>query len=138
MLLDFGNEENSAILQIMQNISSRTVKGAAMIITIMPILCVYPFLQKYFTKGSTVVGKTTAEEVPTMKVLLILTAWMQAAALLLMVLLVVLRGRRSCPECGRSSCGRHVTPPPDSGDTPPDRGQPEEEDQPAGRPDRRG
>ena len=34
-----------------------------------------------------------------MKVLLILTAWMQAAALLLMVLLVVLRGRRSCPGC---------------------------------------
>ena len=33
-----------------------------------------------------------------MKVLLILTAWMQAAALLLMVL-VVLRGRRSCPGC---------------------------------------
>jgi putative aldouronate transport system permease protein len=27
------------------------VKGAAVIITIAPILCVYPFLQKYFTKG---------------------------------------------------------------------------------------
>ena len=34
-----------------QNISSRTVKSAAVMITITPILCVYPFLQKYFTKG---------------------------------------------------------------------------------------
>lgn len=31
--------------------SSRTVKCAAVIITIAPVLCVYPFLQKYFTKG---------------------------------------------------------------------------------------
>ena len=51
VLLDFRDVENSAILQIVQNISSRTVKGAAVIITITPILCVYPFLQKYFTKG---------------------------------------------------------------------------------------
>ncbi|MEG0692298.1 MAG: carbohydrate ABC transporter permease [Oscillospiraceae bacterium] len=29
----------------------RTVKAAATIITIIPILCVYPFLQKYFAKG---------------------------------------------------------------------------------------
>ena len=35
----------------MNNISSRTTKAAALIITITPILCVYPFLQKYFTKG---------------------------------------------------------------------------------------
>ena len=28
-----------------------TVKAAATIVTIIPILCVYPFLQKYFTKG---------------------------------------------------------------------------------------
>jgi putative aldouronate transport system permease protein len=30
---------------------SRTVKAAAIMITITPILCVYPFLQKYFAKG---------------------------------------------------------------------------------------
>jgi putative aldouronate transport system permease protein len=51
VLLDFRDVENSAILQVVRNISSRTVKGAAVIITITPILCVYPFLQKYFTKG---------------------------------------------------------------------------------------
>lgn len=31
--------------------SSRTVKCAAIIITILPVLCVYPFVQKYFAKG---------------------------------------------------------------------------------------
>ena len=51
VLLDFRDVENSTILEVIQNISSRTVKGAAVIITIAPILCVYPFLQKYFTRG---------------------------------------------------------------------------------------
>ena len=51
VLLDFRDVENSTILEVIQNISSRTVKGAAVIITITPILCVYPFLQKYFTKA---------------------------------------------------------------------------------------
>ena len=51
VLLDFRDVENSSILQVVHNISSRTVKGAAVIITITPILCVYPFLQKHFTKG---------------------------------------------------------------------------------------
>ena len=35
----------------MVNANPRTVKAAATIITIIPVLCVYPFLQKYFTKG---------------------------------------------------------------------------------------
>ena len=32
-------------------VSLRTLRSAAIIITIIPILCVYPFLQKYFAKG---------------------------------------------------------------------------------------
>jgi len=28
-----------------------TVKAASMVLTALPILCVYPFLQKYFVKG---------------------------------------------------------------------------------------
>ncbi len=28
-----------------------TIKAATVIITILPIICVYPFIQKYFTKG---------------------------------------------------------------------------------------
>ena len=35
----------------MVNANPRTVKAAAAIITMLPILCVYPFLQKYFAKG---------------------------------------------------------------------------------------
>lgn len=33
------------------NTNPATVKAAATIVTIVPILCVYPFIQKYFTKG---------------------------------------------------------------------------------------
>lgn len=48
--------ENNAALTgsgSMDNYSSyaETIKYAAIVITTVPILCVYPFLQKYFTKG---------------------------------------------------------------------------------------
>lgn len=36
---------------ILKIINQRTVRSAAIILTITPILCVYPFLQKYFAKG---------------------------------------------------------------------------------------
>lgn len=32
-------------------VSARTLKAATVIITILPIMCVYPFFQKYFAKG---------------------------------------------------------------------------------------
>ncbi len=51
VLLDFRDVQNQVLLRELQNVNSRTVKGAAVIITITPILCVYPFLQKYFAKG---------------------------------------------------------------------------------------
>ena len=51
MLVDLADLENTSALQIFNNLSSRTTKAAALIITITPILCVYPFLQRYFTKG---------------------------------------------------------------------------------------
>ena len=51
ILVGLEGIENTSALQVMNNISSRTAKAAALIITITPILCVYPFLQKYFTKG---------------------------------------------------------------------------------------
>lgn len=38
-------------LMDMVNANPRTVKAAAAIITMLPILCVYPFVQRYFTKG---------------------------------------------------------------------------------------
>ena len=51
VLVDLADLENTSALQIFNNVSSRTTKAAALIITITPILCVYPFLQRYFTKG---------------------------------------------------------------------------------------
>jgi putative aldouronate transport system permease protein len=51
VLMDFKDVQNAVYLKMFVNLSSRTVKGAAVIITIIPILCVYPFLQKYFAKG---------------------------------------------------------------------------------------
>ena len=51
ILVGLEGIENTAALQVFNNISSRTTKAAALMITITPILCVYPFLQKYFTKG---------------------------------------------------------------------------------------
>ena len=51
VLVDLADLENTSALQVFDNFSSRTVKAAALIVTITPILCVYPFLQKYFTKG---------------------------------------------------------------------------------------
>ena len=51
VLLDFADIEQDPNLIQLKSINSRTVKAAAVMITITPILCVYPFLQKYFTKG---------------------------------------------------------------------------------------
>ena len=44
------NHDMSRLLD-MVNANPRTVKAAAAIITMLPILCVYPFVQRYFTKG---------------------------------------------------------------------------------------
>lgn len=43
--------QNLDLLRQLANTNPTTVKAAATIVTIIPILCVYPFLQKYFTKG---------------------------------------------------------------------------------------
>ncbi|MEN6315046.1 MAG: carbohydrate ABC transporter permease [Clostridiaceae bacterium] len=51
VLMEYTDSKNAEILRSLQNTNPRTVKCAAVIITITPILCVYPFLQKYFTKG---------------------------------------------------------------------------------------
>lgn len=36
-----------------QKIATRTVQASVIIIVMLPIMCLYPFLQKYFTKGMT-------------------------------------------------------------------------------------
>ena len=35
------------------SVTPETIKSAAIVITMLPILCVYPFVQKYFVKGVT-------------------------------------------------------------------------------------
>ena len=43
--------DQSSLFQIFQNIKAQNVRCAAVLVTIIPIMCVYPFLQKYFAKG---------------------------------------------------------------------------------------
>lgn len=51
VLMDYKDASTAQMLKDFQRISSRTTKAAATIITVVPILCVYPFMQKYFAKG---------------------------------------------------------------------------------------
>lgn len=53
MELNKGMAKDTDMSRLMDmiNANPRTVKAATTIVTILPILCVYPFLQKYFTKG---------------------------------------------------------------------------------------
>ena len=51
VLMDFREAENRDLQMVYSAVTSRNVKCAAVIITIIPIMCVYPFLQKYFAKG---------------------------------------------------------------------------------------
>ena len=44
-----GMNENS--LMVDANVASSSVRAATILISLAPILCVYPFLQKYFVKG---------------------------------------------------------------------------------------
>ena len=49
--MDYKDASTAQLLKDFRSISSRTTKAAATIITVVPILCIYPFMQKYFAKG---------------------------------------------------------------------------------------
>ena len=51
VLMDYKDASTAQILKDFRSISTRTTKAASTIITVVPILCVYPFMQKYFAKG---------------------------------------------------------------------------------------
>ena len=51
VLMDYKDASTAQMLKDFRSISSRTTKAAATIITVVPILCIYPFMQKYFAKG---------------------------------------------------------------------------------------
>ncbi|SFB26463.1 putative aldouronate transport system permease protein [Cohnella sp. OV330] len=42
---------NASDFSMIQNISSRTVLAAQLFVSMLPVLCIYPFLQKYFVHG---------------------------------------------------------------------------------------
>ena len=47
-ITDLGAGENAQA-----NMTSETIKSASIMVTVIPILCFYPFVQKYFIKGVT-------------------------------------------------------------------------------------
>lgn len=51
ILYQFSEDMNFKAFLDKAVISPVTVQSAAIIVTILPIVCIYPFLQKYFTKG---------------------------------------------------------------------------------------
>ena len=55
MLKQYENTSIEAIQEISRSnsglISSTSLKAALTFVTIVPIMCVYPFLQRYFVKG---------------------------------------------------------------------------------------
>ena len=51
VLMDYKDASTAQMLKDFQKISTRTTKAAATIITVVPVLCVYPFMQKHFAKG---------------------------------------------------------------------------------------
>ena len=54
VLMDYKDASTAQLLKDYRSISSRTTKAAATIITVVPVLCVYPFMQKHFAKGALV------------------------------------------------------------------------------------
>jgi len=51
ILFDFQDTQNLDLRAIHTLVTNRTLRSAAVIVTIFPVLCVYPFLQKHFAKG---------------------------------------------------------------------------------------
>jgi len=52
ILVEISNSiDNYDLMRTLRTISTRTIQSAAIIVTVVPVLCVYPFLQKYFVKG---------------------------------------------------------------------------------------
>lgn len=50
--IDFSTMTSEDIIELMET-SDRTLQSAKVFVALIPILCIYPFIQKYFTKGMT-------------------------------------------------------------------------------------
>lgn len=51
ILFDFQDTQNIDLRAMHTLVTNRTLRSAAVIITIFPVLCIYPFMQKHFAKG---------------------------------------------------------------------------------------
>ena len=50
MLIDPPDAMMSTIIMVSES-TTETIKMASVIVALVPIMCVYPFVQKHFTKG---------------------------------------------------------------------------------------
>ena len=50
-IIDSTSLDNEMTMENPMGVTPQTVKAAAIFVSAIPILCVYPFLQKYFAKG---------------------------------------------------------------------------------------
>jgi len=46
-----ANPAEGSFMDFMQKSSTQSLKAAAIVVSILPIICIYPFMQKYFVKG---------------------------------------------------------------------------------------
>lgn len=53
-MLNYMNSDPDALVGTMENIQKSNIEAAMIVVSIIPILLVYPFVLKYFTKGVTV------------------------------------------------------------------------------------
>jgi putative aldouronate transport system permease protein len=46
-------ERSGIVNELIQSMPNEAMRGAAVFASTLPIICVYPFLQRYFVKGMT-------------------------------------------------------------------------------------
>lgn len=51
MIVSSADESNAVLSAAQSEVTTSTIKCATIMVSTLPILCVYPFLQKYFAKG---------------------------------------------------------------------------------------
>ncbi len=55
-IINSGASTSSLLLQNIEKLSTQSYTMASVVVTMLPIMCVYPFLQKYFVKGIMIGG----------------------------------------------------------------------------------
>ena len=55
-IINSGASTSSLLLQNLQKLSTQSYTMASVVVTMLPIMCIYPFLQKYFVKGIMIGG----------------------------------------------------------------------------------